>query len=130
MKTIMLVFDYIFYRAYKFYSNRTDTPEIYGAGIVFIIQGGLLFSVYVIVTYFVDTPIESREYFIPFVFALLALNWRRYVGTTRVEYCNSVWKGESKETRLVRGWLIVFGFALSLAFPALIGKLIFELQHQ
>jgi len=117
------IFDYIFYRVFKFYQNRDGTPQIYASGVVSVIQFFALLSGLAVVRLFVDFPIPTKYFVIPIIVGLIAINWIRYERKTNFDAFDERWGNEDINKGKIKGRLIVILIILVISFPILIGIL-------
>lgn len=117
------LFDYIFYRVYKFYQKRDGTPAIYASGVLSVMQFFLLLSTLAIVRLLVDFPIPQKYFIIPIILLLIGINWFRYEQNFDFKKLDSRWGEENGNQRKRRGWLLVVSLISLILFPILIGVL-------
>lgn len=120
---MLKLFDYIYYRIYKFSKEKGDiAPETNGALILALMQfltlldliiiGGILFNY--------SLP-SSKYYFLPLGVLLGVINWYRYEKKLDIEQLVGKWENEDKKKSVLNGWLIVLYLLFFAAFPALYG---------
>src|SRR5690606_4853360 len=119
----MRLFDYIFYRVYKFYQKRDTTTAIYASGVLSVIQFFLLLSILAIVRLFVDFEIPHRFFVIPIILVILGLNWYKYEKKLDFKKFEIIWSNEQQLKRVRRGWFIVVVLSIVILFPIVIGIL-------
>lgn len=117
------LFDYIFYRVYKFYQKRDGTPAIYASGVLSVMQFFLLLSTLALVRLLVDFPIPQKYFIIPIILLLIGINWFRYEQNFDFKKLDSRWGEEDSNQRKRRGWLLVVSLISLILFPILIGVL-------
>jgi hypothetical protein len=117
------IFDYIFYRVFKFYQKRDGTPQIYASGVLSVIQFFVLLSALAAIRLFINFPIPQKYFVIPVIFVLIGVNWMRYERNLDFKKFEERWGNEEIERKKTRGWLIVISLILSISFPILIGVL-------
>lgn len=118
----MNLFDYIFYRVYKFYQKRDGTPAIYASGVVSVMQFFSLLTILGIIRLIVDFPIPQKYFIIPIILILIAINWYRYERDFDIKKLEGKWNGEDINRRKQKGWLVVISLILVILFPILIVK--------
>jgi hypothetical protein len=122
----MIFFDYLYYKASKFYARYDrDGAGISGVIIVALMQWLNIFSVYLIIRLIRDQPIgASRLIVVLSCIFLLIMNGIRYSRLNR-RGLRERWDGETENKRARGNLLIVFyvflSFALTVALTAYIG---------
>ncbi len=120
---MMNLFDYIFYRVYKFYQKRDGTPAIYASGVLTLMQFFLLLSILAAIRLIIDFPIPQKYFNIPIIILLLGINWYRYEREFDIRKLESKWGKEDSTIRKRRGLLLVVSLISLILFPILIGVL-------
>jgi len=115
------LFDYIFYRVYKAYQKRDDTPAVYASGVLSVMQFFILLSVLAIIRLVVDFPIPQKYFVIPIIILLIGINWYKYERDFDFKKLESKWEEENVNQRKWRGWLIVICLIIVVLFPILVG---------
>lgn len=125
MKNTLLLFDYIFYRIYKFFRDRGDgIPETAGSLLLSLIQFLTILDIMVIVKMIYDYPFpDNKYYFLPPLILLGVINWFRYEGNFDVSQLDAKWKDEEQSKKVKNGWLIGLYLLVSLFIPAVYGYL-------
>jgi hypothetical protein len=122
-KYMIDLFDYIFYRVYKFYQKRDSTPAIYASAVLSLMQFFSLLSILAIVRLFYDFPIPQKYFIIPIILILIGINWFRYERDFDFKKLEGRWREENCRQRRQKGWLIVVSLITIVLFPILIGVL-------
>ena len=117
------LFDYIFYRVYKAYQKRDDTPAIYASAVLSVMQFFSLLSILAIIRLFIDFPIPQKYFILPIILLLIGINWFRYERDFDFKRLEAKWAEENSSQRKQRGWLIVVSLISLILFPILIGVL-------
>ena len=117
------LFDYIFYRAYRFYNKRDGTPAIYASGILSVMQFFSLLSALAIFRLIVNFPIPQKYFIIPIVMILIGINWYRYERNFDIKKLDEKWSKEGVTQKRWKGWLIVASTIFFILFPITIGIL-------
>ena len=126
---MQLLFDYIFYRAYKASIGKSDVPLTYASAIVSVSQFFVLFSLFAIVNYFFIVP-ELNIFWFGLIFVIIfAANWHRYERNPSIDKMTKRWGAEHQTKKLLKGWLIVFCIAFFIIAPFVIAKKNFESRH-
>jgi hypothetical protein len=124
MKKIQSVFDYVFYRIYKFSQERGDrTPETNGTLILSLIQCLIILDLVVFIRIFYPFPLPNKIYIIPIVALPAVINWLRYERNFDFENLDIRWKHEEARNKIMNGWLIVLALIFSALVPVLHGYL-------
>ena len=117
------LFDYVFYRVYKFYQKRDSTPQIYASGVLSVMQFFLLLCIVAIIRLFFDFPIPPKYYIIPISVLLIGINWYRYERDFDFKELETLWAAETDDQKRQRGWLLVVSLISFILFPILVGIL-------
>jgi len=117
------LFDYIFYRVYKFYQKRDGTPAIYASAVLSAMQFFLLLSTLALIRLFIDFPIPQKYFVIPIILLIIGINWFRYERDFDFKKLEVKWGEENSSQRKQRGWLIVVSLISLILFPIMIGVL-------
>jgi len=117
------LFDYIFYRVYKFYQKRDGTPAIYASAVLSVMQFFLLLSTLALIRLFIDFPIPQKYFVIPIILLIIGINWFRYERDFDFKKLEVKWGEENSSQRKQRGWLIVVSLISLILFPIMIGVL-------
>ncbi|MBL7876255.1 MAG: hypothetical protein JNL53_11365 [Cyclobacteriaceae bacterium] len=117
------LFDYIFYRVYKAYKKRDDTPAIYASAVLSVMQFFSLLSILAIIRLLIDFPIPQKYFILPIILILIGINWFRYERGFDVKKLEEKWCEEDSSQRKLRGWLLVVSLIFLILFPILIGVL-------
>ena len=121
MRKIKNLFDYMYYRIYKFYykwDKETGITAIVALSmfqsmslnLIFIIVLKLFFSKWEIV------PFSKLISWGGVILSLLLTIINQKYYSDKYEYLNSIWKNENRKIRKKRGWLVI----LLLATPIII----------
>lgn len=122
------LFDYIFYRVYKAYQKRDDTPAIYASGVLSVMQFFSLLSILAIIRLLIDFPIPQKYFILPIILLLIGINWFRYERDFDFKKLEAKWGEENSSQRKRRGWLLVISLISLILFPILIGVLKHNLE--
>lgn len=118
-------FDYIFYRVYKQYEKWTeDYPYPFAEGVVVVIQGFIILSLFTIVSLFYKFPKASdneRYIWIVITIILYLINHSRYKKKF-IEIINTYDKSDDPNKKR-NGILIVVLIIVVIFFPIIIGVL-------
>ena len=117
------LFDYVFYRVYKFYQKRDSTPQIYASGVLTLMQFLCLINIMFIVQMFYDFAIPSKFAFAQGLIFLIAINWYRYERDFDFKELETLWAAETDDQKRQRGWLLVVSLISFILFPILVGIL-------
>lgn len=119
------LFDYIFYRIYKFFRVRGDgIPETAGTLLLSLIQFLTVLDIMVIVKMVYDYPFpENKYYFLPPLILLGVINWFRYERNFDISQFDGKWKDEEEKRKIKNGWLIGLYLLISFLIPAMYGYL-------
>jgi hypothetical protein len=110
-----MLFDYVFYRIYRFFNDKGDlVPETKGLVLLSLIQFVTILDMMIFVKIFYEYPIPKKYYFIPLLLVVGAQNWYRYDKNLDLERLNRQWRGEQKGIRVRNGWLV--GIYLLVSF--------------
>jgi hypothetical protein len=123
-----MLFDYIFYRLYKFFETRGDTPQTSASLIVSLIQFFTLLDLLFIGKFIHDFPIPSKYYFLPIIIGLGIINWYRYERNFSIDTFNKSWENEHPKTKVRNGWLIGLYLGISFLIPVSYGILKYNLN--
>ena len=116
------LFDYIFYRIYKFFKERGDNvPETKGILILSMIQFLTLFDLVVFVRMIYPFPLPEKIYIIPFVALPAIINWLRYERNFDLSKLDNRWNDEDKMMKTRNGWFIILYLLVSFLIPAVHG---------
>ena len=125
----MRYFDYVFYRAYKFASGRTETPAIYGSGVVVLFQLLIVLNVASVLELTLNFPALEKPYFVVIMASLMIIAWIRYANDHRADEIKTRWENELLQKKIFRGWLIVMGIAFLGVTLILISSGIYSKNH-
>jgi len=125
MRNMFSLFDYIFYRIYKFFRVRGDgIPETAGTLLLSLIQFLTVLDIMVIVKMVYDYPFpENKYYFLPPLILLGVINWFRYERNFDISQFDGKWKDEEEKRKIKNGWLIGLYLLISFLIPAMYGYL-------
>ena len=122
------LFDYIFYRVYKFYQKRDGTPAIYASAVLSVMQFFSLLSMLAIVRLWLSFPIPQKYFIIPVILLLIGINWFRYEQNLDFKTLEARWGEEDSDKRNRRGWFLVVSLTFVILLPILIGILKHNMQ--
>lgn len=118
------LFDYIFYRIYKFSKEKGDfAPETNGSLLLSLIQSLTILDIMVLVRMIYDYPFPSKWALAPVAILIAVLNWYRYEKIMEIEELEKRWGGEDRTKRIRNGWFIGLYLAMSFLIPAVHGYL-------
>lgn len=118
---MITLFDYIFYRVYKFYQTLDNNPDIYASGLVALIQFLTLIDIMFLLNLFFQFKIPWKFYFIPVLIILMGINWYRYENNLDIQRLEDKWGNEDNIKKKNKGLLILIYIGLSVLIPILIG---------
>jgi hypothetical protein len=119
------LFDYIFYRIYKFFRGKGDgIPETAGTLLLSLMQFLTVLDIMVIVKMIYDYPFpDNKYYFLPPLILLGVINWFRYERNFDISQFDIKWKDEEEKRKIKNGWLIGLYLLISFLIPAMYGYL-------
>lgn len=121
---MMVLFDYIFYRIYKFSKEKGDfAPETNGSLILSVVQLFTLLDILVFVRVAYQFPLPDKLFVLPVIIGLGLLNWYRYERRIDIGQLTSQWEDEERSKRTRNGWLIGIYLVVALLIPAVYGYL-------
>ena len=124
MSAMLSLFDYIYYRIYKFFEEKGDNvPETKGSLILSLIQFFTLLDILVFVRMIYEFPLPKKVFILPVIISLAVINWYRYERNFEIKTFQDQWRNESLEKKRRNGWLIGLYLLLSFLVPALHGYL-------
>lgn len=116
MKSMMLFFDYIFYRTYNFFDRkRDDISDEKATNFIVLLQCFVLIDTFIIVKRVIDFEINS-QYFNKWIWGVsLALiigilghlRYKKKFKRDNYSVFKSRWANEEKHSRILKGWLII-----------------------
>jgi hypothetical protein len=123
IKGVLVVFDYVFYRIYKFFRDKgDDVPRTKGSTILTIVQSLLVFDLANLVTYFGKLDSPGKFYFVAIAVAIGIANWLRYERSRIILDLDTRWKTEDSQIHKQRGWYISLCFVFAVLFPIIYGN--------
>lgn len=124
MNQLLLLFEYIHYRVYKFFEGKGDNISEFTATLVLsIIQCLTLLDILVITRIFYEFPLPEKIFILPIIFISGAINWYLYERNFDIEKLENRWGGEDKKKQIRNGWLIGLYLLLSFLVPVISGIL-------
>lgn len=124
MSKVQSVFEYIFYRVYRFSKERGDrAPETKGSLALSAMQFLVMLDIVVFVRIFYPFPLPEKIYILPVVMLPAIINWLRYERNFDFERLELRWKNEDQKKKLRNGWLIGSGLVISFLIPVVGGYL-------
>jgi len=118
----MKVFDYIYYRIYKFFQNRSDNvSETTASVLLSLMQFLALIDLMFLLQMFYNFTIPPKWFFAPILIFIMALNWYRYEREFEIEKYDQHWQNEAKDKKSKNGWFLVFYLFIAFLFPVLYG---------
>jgi hypothetical protein len=108
-------FDYIWYRIYKYYNDKSDSTAISSASISLSagICGNCMALYFPLNYYHENIFILTTRIVLIFAGVLLLLISLRY-NKKRIEILSSAWSNEDEKKKKVNGWLTIMYLAISL----------------
>jgi len=102
---MMIIFDYIFYRAYRYYNKKEKIAKSRAAMILSLYQSLAIVCVFGISNFFITIPKIQKEYFGIIPIILMFVNYRIYEVDFSPNKFESLWGNETKKDRFRRGIL-------------------------
>ncbi len=125
MKKILTLFDYVFFRIYRFWVDQGDiVPETKGFLFLSLIQFLTLLDIVALIQHFTgyDNMI-SKLTFAPILVGIAFINYFRYYKDFDSKDWIGCWGDEPKQTRIRNGWFIGLYLLMALLFPVVYGYL-------
>ena len=124
MNKIQFIFDYTFYRIYKFFEERKDVaPDTKGALILSLMQFLTILDIIVVIRIGYHFPLPGKLYIFPLMALPAIINWFRYERNLNIESLELKWKSENQRRKIRNGWLISLYLLISFLIPAVSGYL-------
>lgn len=118
------LFDYLFYRIYRFSKERGDNaPETNGSLLLSLMQFLTLIDIMVVVKLVHDYTFPPKFYFLAPLILIAVINWFRYEEKIEIEELDKRWNSEDESIRIRNGWFIGLYLVISFLIPALYGYL-------
>lgn len=124
-----MIFDYIYYRFYRFFVTRGHSPQTSASLLLSLVQFLTLFDILSITQSIYYFSIPSKYYFLPIIVAFAGLNWYRYERKFNISPFADKWDNEDNRSKTRRGWLICVYVAMTFLFPFVHGILKQNLIH-
>lgn len=123
MKNIIILFEYIHYRIYKFFHLRGDNISEFTATLLLsLMQGLTLLDIDVLVELLFGYTLFSSKFIILIPGVIFAgLNWYRYERNFDVGQLDAKWNYEERGKKVRNGWLIVLYLIISFLIPTVYG---------
>jgi len=111
----MRVFDYLYYRAHRFYLKTEKVPpELSAISLVSLMQLLHILSFFLLLSVFVKKKVMVGKLIVVVIFIIISIfNYKRYVKNKRFERLNSIFKYDINVIR--NGWLLMTYMILNLA---------------
>ncbi len=124
MEKTQLLFDYIFYRTYKFSKDRGDiAPSTNGTLLVSLMQFFTLLDIVVFVRMIFPFPLPTKILILPFLALPVIINWLRYERKFDPQKLDNRWRDEKRKNKTRNGVLIVTYLLISILIPVVHGYL-------
>jgi uncharacterized membrane protein YhaH (DUF805 family) len=118
------LFDYIFYRIYKFYIGQgSKLADSFASSLLSVMQCFAIIDIMVIVKIIHDYTFPSKLVFVLLFVVIGGVNWYRYERKIDIEQLSNQWKDEDQSKRRRNGWLIGLYLVVALLIPAVYGYL-------
>jgi hypothetical protein len=118
------LFDYIFYRIYKFYIGQGNKlADSFASSLLTVMQCFAIIDIMVIVKIIRDYPFPNKLVFVLLFVVIGGFNWYRYERKIDLEQLTSQWKDEEQSKRTRNGWLIGIYLVVALLIPVVYGYL-------
>lgn len=118
----MKLFDYLYFRTYVAYLKRNEiTPWIQSTSLVALMQNLNLFIFYIFCNTFFSIHFNEKAYFVLLFLLLCILNFYRYQKIKPYSELCKLWDKETKETKKIKGYLIILYITTSVSLPILYG---------
>ena len=105
MRNVLSLFDYTYYRTYKFFKERGDNISEFSATLVLsLMQFLIVIDIMFIVKIVHDYPIPNKFVFLPLLVVIGIINWYRYERNLDIEKLEHQWKGEDEKKN--KEWLV------------------------
>lgn len=118
-------FEYIYYRINQFFFKRDGRTGTSSLMAVVVIQSGLFLSIYVSIMRVLhgqhEREIQEIDKWMPFIIVpvLVLYNYKKHHG--KYNHYRFYWKNESRNTRVVKGSLVIASILFPWALFFLIG---------
>jgi uncharacterized membrane protein YhaH (DUF805 family) len=118
------LFDYTFYRIYKFYSGKGNSfADSFASSLLTVMQCFAIIDIMVIVKLIHDYTFPNKLVFVFLFLVVGGFNWYRYEKRVDIQKLDSQWKDEQQSTKVRNGWMIVLYLITALLIPAVFGYL-------
>ena len=118
----MDVFDYIFFRTYKFYLRQgSQIADTFASGLVTVLQCFAIIDIRVIIKIFRDYAFPGKLTFVILFVIIGGFNWYRYEHDFDIKELDIRWGEEDNSKRVRNGWILCFSLIIELLIPALYG---------
>jgi hypothetical protein len=115
---VLAVFDYVFYRIYKFFRDKgDDLPKTKGSTILTLMQSLLAFDLVYLITSFGKLDLPGKFYFVALGVVIGIANWLRYERSRLIIDLEARWKTEDSRIRKQRGWYISMCLTFAVLLP-------------
>jgi len=119
-----MLFDYVFYRIYKFSKERGDSaPETNGILLLSLIQFLTILDLVVLIRIAYPFLLPGKIYIIPLVALIAIINWLRYERNFEMGQLDVQWENEEQKKKVRNGWFIGIYLVVSFLIPAVNGYL-------
>jgi hypothetical protein len=121
---VIKLFDYIFYRIYKFYTGQGNKlADSFASSLLTVMQCFTIIGIMVMVKIVRDYTFPDKLLFVLFFVIIGGLNWYRYEHKIDLQRLVSQWKDEDQSKKAKKGWLIVIYLIVALSIPIVYGYL-------
>ena len=104
---MVTLFDYIFYRVYKFFQKKDNfIPDTKASATLSLMQFFTLLDILVFVRIMYPFSLPNKMYVLPVILILGGLNWYRYERNFNIEELENRWSKEDSARRKKNGWFI------------------------
>lgn len=122
-KTLSL-FDYIYYRIFKFFKEKGDSvPEFSAVLVLSIVQSLTILDFVVLVRMLYPFPLPDKIIVLPVIVGIGVMNWYRYEHNLDIEKLAYRWDNENQKRKERNGWLIGSYLLISFLIPTVYGYL-------
>jgi hypothetical protein len=124
MARVRDLFDYIYYRIYKFSKERADVAaETNGTLLLSLMQFATVFDFILLVRMIFPFDLPGRLYLLPLLAVPAILNWIKYERSikSRLAAFDLKWKDEDVNAKVRNGWIIGTYLVAAVVFPFVVG---------
>ena len=121
---MVTLFDYIFYRVYKFFQKKDNfIPDTKASATLSLMQFFTLLDILVFVRIMYPFSLPNKMYVLPVILILGGLNWYRYERNFNIEELENRWSKEDSARRKKNGWFIVLYLVASFLILGIYGTI-------